>query len=127
MKCFETAPAPVQEYVLDDAAMAAEDTAREKLGFEHDVWERIMSLVWDQVFLRIPEQDFRSKLAQIVHDHDLETAERIILRYVVLPLADMVPWDVERRLQDEVQKLTDRFVAEIDKALAAKEVALMAV
>ena len=35
--------------------------------------------------------------------------------------------DVERRLQDEVQKLTDRFVAEIDKALAAKEVELMAV
>jgi hypothetical protein len=30
-------------------------------------------------------------------------------------------------LQDEVQKLTDRFVAEIDKALAAKEVELMAV
>ncbi len=107
MKCFETAPAPVQEYVLDDAAMAAEDTAREKLGFEHDVWERIMSLVWDQVFLRIPEQDFRSKLAQIVHDHDLETAERIILRYVVLPLADMVPWDVERRLQELGFSLSD--------------------
>jgi len=35
--------------------------------------------------------------------------------------------DVERRLQDEVQKSTDRFVAEIDKALAAKEVELMAV
>ena len=35
--------------------------------------------------------------------------------------------DVERRLQDEVQKLTDRFVAEIDKALAAKEADLMAV
>ena len=35
--------------------------------------------------------------------------------------------DVERCLQDEVQKLTDRFVAEIDKALAAKEVELMAV
>jgi ribosome recycling factor len=35
--------------------------------------------------------------------------------------------DDERRAQDEVQKLTDRFVAEIDKALAAKEVDLMAV
>jgi len=35
--------------------------------------------------------------------------------------------DIERRLQDEVQKLTDRFVAEIDKALAAKEADLMAV
>jgi ribosome recycling factor len=35
--------------------------------------------------------------------------------------------DDERRTQDEIQKLTDRFVAEIDKALAAKETDLMAV
>ena len=35
--------------------------------------------------------------------------------------------DVERRMQDEIQKLTDRFVAEIDKALAAKEADLMSV
>ena len=35
--------------------------------------------------------------------------------------------DEERRAQDEVQKLTDRFVAEIDKALHAKEADLMAV
>lgn len=35
--------------------------------------------------------------------------------------------DDERRVQDDIQKLTDRFVAEIDQALAAKEVDLMAV
>jgi ribosome recycling factor len=35
--------------------------------------------------------------------------------------------DEERRAQDDVQKLTDRFVAEIDKALQVKEVDLMAV
>lgn len=35
--------------------------------------------------------------------------------------------DEERRTQDDIQKLTDRYVAEIDKALAAKEVDLMAV
>lgn len=35
--------------------------------------------------------------------------------------------DDERRTQDEIQKLTDRYVAEIDKALAAKEADLMAV
>jgi ribosome recycling factor len=35
--------------------------------------------------------------------------------------------DEERRAQDDVQKLTDRFVAEIDKALQAKETDLMAV
>jgi ribosome recycling factor len=35
--------------------------------------------------------------------------------------------DDERRMQDEIQKLTDRFVAEIEQSLAAKEVDLMAV
>jgi ribosome recycling factor len=35
--------------------------------------------------------------------------------------------DDERRAQDDVQKLTDRFVAEIDKALQSKETDLMAV
>lgn len=35
--------------------------------------------------------------------------------------------DDDRRAQDEIQKITDKFVAEVDKALAAKEVDLMAV
>ena len=35
--------------------------------------------------------------------------------------------DDERRGQDDVQKLTDKFVAEIDKALESKEADLMAV
>jgi ribosome recycling factor len=35
--------------------------------------------------------------------------------------------DEERRAQDDVQKLTDRFVNEIDKALQSKETDLMAV
>jgi ribosome recycling factor len=35
--------------------------------------------------------------------------------------------DDERRAQDEVQRLTDRFVAEIDKALQVKEADLMAI
>ena len=35
--------------------------------------------------------------------------------------------DDERRAQDDVQKLTDRFIAEIDKVLAAKEADLMAI
>ena len=35
--------------------------------------------------------------------------------------------DDERRAQDDIQKLTDKFIAEIDKALAAKEADLMAI
>jgi ribosome recycling factor len=35
--------------------------------------------------------------------------------------------DDERRAQDDVQKLTDRYIADIDKVLAAKEADLMAI
>ena len=35
--------------------------------------------------------------------------------------------DDERRAQDEIQKLTDKYVAEIDKMLQAKEAEVMAV
>ena len=35
--------------------------------------------------------------------------------------------DEERRGQDDIQKLTDKYIAEVDKALAAKEADLMAV
>jgi ribosome recycling factor len=35
--------------------------------------------------------------------------------------------DEERRAQDDVQKITDQYVAEVDKALAAKEIDLMVI
>ena len=35
--------------------------------------------------------------------------------------------DEERRAQDEVQKLTDRFIGEIDRLLSSKEAEIMAV
>jgi ribosome recycling factor len=35
--------------------------------------------------------------------------------------------DEERRAQEEVQKLTDRFIVEVDKLLAAKEADLLSV
>src|SRR5512134_271396 len=38
-----------------------------------------------------------------------------------------IPEDQERRVQDEVQKLTDRYVAEVDKLLLQKEADLMQV
>lgn len=35
--------------------------------------------------------------------------------------------DDDRRAQDEIQKITDKYVAEVDRALAAKEADLMAI
>ena len=39
----------------------------------------------------------------------------------------MITEDEERRLNDEVQKLTDKFVAEVDQLTSAKEADLMAI
>ena len=36
-----------------------------------------------------------------------------------------IPEDDERKAQDDVQKLTDKFITEVDKMLAAKEAELM--
>jgi ribosome recycling factor len=41
--------------------------------------------------------------------------------------AKTISEDEERRAQDDIQKLTDRYIAEIDKALSAKETDLMAI
>ncbi|MGE5471479.1 MAG: ribosome recycling factor [Bacteroidota bacterium] len=38
-----------------------------------------------------------------------------------------IPEDDERKAQDDVQKLTDRYIADVDKMLAAKEAELMQV
>ncbi len=38
-----------------------------------------------------------------------------------------IPEDDERRAQDDVQKLTDKYIAEVDKMLATKEAELMQV
>jgi len=38
-----------------------------------------------------------------------------------------IPEDDERRAQDDVQKLTDRYIVEVDKMLAGKEAELMQV
>ena len=59
-------------------------------------------------------------------------AVRNIRRDALASLKDLVKEkeiseDDERRAADDVQKLTDKFIAEIEKALQAKEVDLMAV
>jgi ribosome recycling factor len=79
-------------------------------------------------------EERRKELVKVVHreGESARVAVRNIRRDANNQLKDLlkqkkVAEDEERRAQDEVQKLTDRFVAEIDKALAAKEAELTAV
>jgi ribosome recycling factor len=88
--------------------------------------------------IRIPmpalTEERRREMAKIVR-HEAENgrvAVRNVRRDVMNELKDMlkeklVSQDDDRRAQDEVQKLTDKYVAEIDQALAEKEKELMQV
>jgi ribosome recycling factor len=82
--------------------------------------------------IRIPlpplTEERRRDITKVVR-HDAENARvsvRNVRRDVLADLKEMlkekmITQDDERRGQEEIQKLTDRFVAEIDQQLAAKE------
>jgi ribosome recycling factor len=88
--------------------------------------------------IRVPmpslTEERRRDLTKIVK-HEAETARvamRNIRRDANAHLKDLlkekkIAEDEERRGQDEIQKLTDRHIAEIDKLLQIKEAELMAV
>jgi ribosome recycling factor len=88
--------------------------------------------------IRVPmpplTEERRRDLTKVVR-HEAENARvavRNVRRDVMTELKEMlkeklVSQDDDRRAQDEVQKLTDRHVAEIDQVLAEKEKELMQV
>ncbi len=88
--------------------------------------------------IRVPmpalTEERRRELTKVVKSEgeDAKVAVRNLRRDANNALKDQlkaktVSEDEERRAQDEVQKLTDRFIVEIDKMLAAKEAELMAI
>ncbi|MCX8114926.1 MAG: ribosome recycling factor, partial [Burkholderiaceae bacterium] len=88
--------------------------------------------------IRVPmpplTEERRRELTKVVR-HEGEAAKiavRNLRRDAIAHLKELlkkkeVSEDDERRAQDEVQKLTDRFVAEIDKLIAEKEKEIMTV
>src|ERR1041385_1749546 len=79
-------------------------------------------------------EERRRDLIKVVHKEaeNARIAVRNIRREANNQLKDLLKKkklaeDEERRAQDEVQKLTDRYVSEVDKALAAKEADLIVV
>ncbi|HMV04889.1 MAG TPA: ribosome recycling factor [Accumulibacter sp.] len=88
--------------------------------------------------IRVPmpplTEDRRRELIKVVkgEGEGAKVAVRNLRRDAIATLKEMLKnkecsEDDEHRAQDEVQKLTDRYVAEIDKQLAHKETELMAI
>jgi ribosome recycling factor len=94
------------------------------------------SAMGDMVRVPMPAltEERRKDLIKVVHKEG-ETARvavRNVRRDAIQQLKEMlkkkqVAEDEERRAQDDIQKLTDRFIADIDKVLEAKEADLMAI
>lgn len=94
------------------------------------------STVGDTVRVPMPAltEERRKDLIKVVHKEgeNGRVAVRNIRRDAIQHLKDLlkqkkVAEDEERRAQDDVQKLTDRYIAEIDRLLQAKEADLLAV
>jgi ribosome recycling factor len=92
--------------------------------------------VGDTVRVPMPAltEERRRDLVKVVHKEaeNARIAVRNIRRDANNHLKDLlkqkkVAEDEERRAQEDVQKLTDRYIAEVDRALAAKEAELIAV
>ena len=88
--------------------------------------------------IRIPmpplTEERRRELIKVVKGEaeDARVAVRNLRRDANHSLKEMlkaktVPEDDERRAQDDIQKLTDRFISDIEKLIQAKETELMAV
>lgn len=88
--------------------------------------------------IRVPmpalTEERRRDLTKVVKSEgeDAKIAVRNVRRDANTALKELlkqktVSEDDERRAQDEIQKLTDRFVAEIDKMLQTKEAELLAI
>ena len=88
--------------------------------------------------IRVPmppiTEERRKELTKVVRSEgeNAKVAVRNVRRDANTQLKDLlkkksIAEDEERRAQDEIQKLTDRHIAEIDKTLQAKEAELMAV
>jgi ribosome recycling factor len=81
----------------------------------------------------LTEERRRDLIKVVKHEgENAKVAVRNVRRDANTQLKDLlkqkkVSEDDERRAQEEVQKLTDKFIAEIDKALQVKEADLMAV
>ena len=79
-------------------------------------------------------EERRKDLIKLVHKEgeNARVAVRNVRRDAIQHLKELlkqrkVAEDEERRAQDDVQKLTDRYIAEIDKLLEVKEADLMAI
>lgn len=129
---YEAAPSAVRFYLLNPVAKENESLARNKLAYDHDAWERIMDVAWDAIFDHLGQRDFSDRIQRIAGDRKPEDVEREVLLHIILPLADLIAWDVETRLQElgastaEIQNVGRVSLRPVSYGAAVKRIAQQA-
>ncbi|MCK9360850.1 hypothetical protein M0Q28_01315 [Patescibacteria group bacterium] len=132
LEFFDQQPGSVQAYLLGNEAGERETRAQTTLAYDNDVWDRIMDVVWDLLFLKTSRAEFTNRIRALAGDRKPDEVERTILELVVLPLADLVAWDVEARLTDlgapqsEIQAVTRISLRPVSYGSAARRIASLA-
>ncbi len=129
LKFFDEQPGSVQAYLLSNEAGERESRAQTELAYENDAWDRVMDVVWDLLFLKTSRGEFLNRIRSMAGDRKSEDVERKILQLVVLPLADLVVWDVESRLTDlnvpqsEIQSIERISLRPVSYGVAVRRIA----
>jgi len=132
LEFFDNQAGAVQDYLLSDEAGLRESQAQTKLAYDNDAWDRIMDAVWDLIFLKTSRGEFTNKIRGLAGDRKPEDVEKTVLEWVVLPLADLVIWDVESRLtelgvpQSEIQAAPRVSLRPVSYGSAARRIASLA-
>lgn len=100
LQAFNATPDAVQNYLLDPVSGKQEDTAQSILAYDGDAWNRVMDVVWSLLFQKLTKAEFAIRCKSVAGDRKPEDVEKILLQWLVLPLADLVSWDVESRLSE---------------------------
>ncbi len=132
LEFYDNQPGSVQAFLLSKESDDREYAAQAKLGYDNDAWDRVMDIVWDLLFLKTSRGEFINRVRTLAGDRKPEDVERTVLQWVVLPLADLVPWDVEGRLvelgvpQSEIQSVFRVSLRPVSYGAAARRIASLA-
>lgn len=97
---FDRSPKQVRDYFLDPISGQNEDRAQQLLALDNDAWDRVSDPAWTLIFDGMTKPEFREEVKKVSGDHNPDEVERVLLQYVVYPVADLVAWDVDARLQE---------------------------
>lgn len=97
---FNLLPDVARDYLLSNDADDATDECREALGYDYDAWSRIDDVIWELLLTKMDKNTFISKLQPLANGRNVNDLAKAVLLEIVLPVSDLVDWDVETALQE---------------------------